>query len=386
VDPLIADVLELVEIPSVGGTPEEHDAQDWVARRLRAWGWEVEVWDDAPAAFAGHPDFPGMEVPRSRVTGVIGRPPGSTGTRLILGHTDVVPGGPAAGIAGSRLVGRGSVDMKAGLVAGLHAARSAGADAAICAVSGEEDGGVGAFLALQHGLSARECVIPEPTGLAIVAANAGSLTFRITLPGVAAHGARRWEGRSALDAAPEVLARLRALEDRRNADVPEILSRWPIAYPISIGCVRGGDWPSTVMAEVSLEGRYGVRLGEDLDDAIAAFEQALTGTAAIVDWFGGRFAPAALDTGHRLVRELGAAHRAQTGAAPVITGVTYGSDLRQLLAAGVPTVLYGPGDAAVAHSDHESVAIDEVQRCRAVLRDWLTRPLDMAASSDPGRG
>lgn len=373
-DPLVADALELLEIPSSGGTAAEQQAQQWVADKLREWGWDVDIWVDDPLTHHDDPAYPGMEVERSAVTGVIGRPPGSSGNRLILGHTDVVPGGPAAQLSGATIAGRGSVDMKAGLVAGMHAARAAGGDVAVCAVSGEEDGGVGTFLALRHGLTARECVIPEPTGLAVIPANAGSLTFRITLTGVPAHGAMPWNGRSALDDVPGILDRLRVLQSARNRDVPAILAAWPIAYPISVGRITGGDWPSTVMARVDLEGRYGVRLGESLEDAIESLEDALAGTGAQINWFGGRFASAGLDPQHPLVQHLASAHRSITGAPTRVIGATYGSDLRQLLAAGIATVQYGPGDTRLAHSATEAVPVEQVIRCRDVLERWLCGP------------
>ena len=368
---LLADLEGLLTIASVGGSAAEAQAQDWVAHTLRSWGWEVDHWTDDPATVRNDPDYPGMEVARTSVTGVIGRPPGSRGTRLILGHTDVVPGGPSPAVETQSIRGRGAVDMKAGLVAGMHAARDAGGDVAICAVSGEEDGGIGTFLALKHGLWAQECVIPEPTALAIIPANAGSLTFRITLPGVSAHGARRWDGHNALEALPEVMSRLQALESERNTDVPEILASWPLAYPISVGRVEGGDWPSTVMADLRLEGRYGVKLDETITAAQQAFEGSLVGTGAVVEWFGGRFAPGSTPTEHPLVQQVSAAHGAVTGQPPLVHGATYGSDLRQLVAAGIPTVQYGPGDAALAHSEDEEVPVEQVRTCRDVLTAWL---------------
>lgn len=368
---MLADLRELLEIESVSGAETELLAQQWVADKMRSWGWQVEQWHDDPADLAEHPDYPGMEVARSNVCTVVGMPPGSRGEKLILGHTDVVPGGPAPAVDQDRIVGRGSVDMKSGLVAGMHAARIAGGNVAVCAVSGEEDGGIGAFLALSHGLRASLCVIPEPTGLAVVPGNAGSLTFEVALPGVSAHGARRWDGHNALEAVPEVMSRLHALEQQRGEAAPEVMRRWPIAYPISIGRIEGGDWPSTVMGEVRLQGRYGVMLGESLDEAQAVFEQALVGTGAQVRWFGGRFASAALEPDHALVRELVAAHTSVTGSHPEVYAATYGSDLRQLVAAGIPTVQYGPGDAALAHSEDEEVATAEVLLCAEVLGRWL---------------
>lgn len=212
---------------------------------------------------------------------------------------------------------------------------------------------------------------PEPTSLAIIPANAGSLTFRLTLPGVSAHGARRWDGHNALEGLPEVMSRLQALEADRNADVPAILSTWPLAYPISIGRIEGGDWPSTVMGQVSLEGRYGVKLDEPVPAAMQAFERALIGTGARIEWFGGRFASGSTDPAHPLVEQLIMAHEAVTGTRPVVSGATYGSDLRQLVAAGIPTVQYGPGDAALAHSEDEEVSVDQIRTCRDVLTAWL---------------
>jgi acetylornithine deacetylase len=370
-DPVLTDLLELLEIPSAPGSPAEAQAQQWVADKLRSWGWDVEQWHDDPRSVADEQDNPGMEVARDTVVGVIGKPYGSSGARLVLGHTDVVPGGPPPRMTDIGVAGRGSVDMKGGLVAAMHAARDAGGDVAVCTVSGEEDGGIGTYLALRHGLVAQQCLIPEPTRLAVIPANAGSLTFRVTLPGVAAHGARRWEGHSALEAVPEVLERLHSLERRRAEHPPELLSGSPIPYPISIGRIDGGDWASTVMSEVTLEGRYGVALGESLDHAVARFEEALVGTGARVQWFGGRFAPAGLPADHPLVRDLAAAHRRVTAEEPVITGATYGSDLRQMIGAGIPAVLYGPGDAALAHSDDEEVPILQVHACRDVVSEWL---------------
>ena len=72
---MFSDLLELLEIESVGGTAAEATAQLWVANKLRAWGWEVQLHQDDPAAFADHPDYPGMEVARTTVTSVIGHPP-----------------------------------------------------------------------------------------------------------------------------------------------------------------------------------------------------------------------------------------------------------------------------------------------------------------------
>ena len=52
------------------------------------------------------------------------------------------------------------------------------------------------------------------------------------------------------------------MERRRNADVDPLMSRWPLAYPVSIGTLQAGDWPSSVPDLLTAEGRLGVALGE----------------------------------------------------------------------------------------------------------------------------
>ena len=75
----------------------------------------------------------------------------------------------------------------------------------------------------------------------------------------------RTQGVSALDAATPVLAALRDLETRRNQDVDPVVRHLDMAYPLSIGVVRAGDWASTVPDLLIAEGRYGVRIGESVE-------------------------------------------------------------------------------------------------------------------------
>ena len=88
--------------------------------------------------------------------------------------------------------------MKAGVAAMLAAAAAVRASGvrlarpfALHLVIGEEDGGLGAFATLQRGHRGDACVIPEPTDLRLVTANAGALSFRIEVPGLATHGSTR---------------------------------------------------------------------------------------------------------------------------------------------------------------------------------------------------
>lgn len=398
---ILEDLRELVAIPSVGGTPAEAQAQDWCGERLRGMGLAVDQWDIDVDVERHAEGFPGMEVEREGARGCVavlggGAVPGhgaAVPALALCGHTDVVPTGDLARwtaaepfqlrVEGGTAFGRGACDMKGGLAAALGAVGAVAATGlelarplAVHALSGEEDGGLGAFATLRRGHRAHACVIAEPTGGAAVPANAGSLTFRIEVEGRAAHGSTRTLGVSAIDLWEPVQAALRQLEAERNADVPQSFSHLDLAWPISVGILRAGDWASTVPDRLVAEGRYGVRPGESLEDARVAFHRAVAAAGSrhpwlrdhpiVVTWPGGAFAPGALPDGDPLLADVVACVVAQGGAAPAVHGAPYGSDLRHYAAAGVATLQYGPGEVRFAHAVDERVEVAEIVRCARV--------------------
>jgi len=397
---LRADLDALLRFPSVGGEPGESAIQIWLAEQFERGGLDVEVRTDAVRTT--DPGFPGMEVPRESITTVLGRRRGTQpGPTIVLcGHTDVVPPGVGwshppfeptwqEGPRGPRVSARGACDMKAGLAAAWAAVRELDAtelrgEIVLLPVSAEEDGGAGTFHAIQAGVRADMCIIPEPTNLALIPANAGSLTFRLTVPGAAVHASRRTAGVSAIDKFLPLLQALQELESQRNTNIDSLMERWSIAYPLSIGQLHAGNWASSVPDLLVAEGRYGVALGESVDDAKTEFEDCITRACAgdawlrhhpaHVEWWGGQFAPGSTPLNDPLIGALGAAHRDVSGIDPEIYAAPYGSDLRLWRnIAGVPTVQYGPGDSAVAHSPDEYVDFDDVVQCAHVLTEFLRR-------------
>ena len=144
---------------------------------------------------------------------------------------------------------------------------------------GEEDGGLGAFGTLARGHTGEACIITEPTGGTLITANGGALTFRITVPGAATHGSTRYAGVSAIDNYLPLHRALAELERRRNAVADPLMAEYPIAYPLSVGVIRAGDWASTVPDRLIAEGRLGVALDEDPATARAELEQAIARAA-----------------------------------------------------------------------------------------------------------
>ena len=393
-----ADLAELVGIPSVGGSVGEASAQQWCADRLRTLGLDVDRWEIDMATLTADPDFPGAEVERERALGVVGvlqpSPGATTGLPALAfcGHTDVVPPGNLEAwtsdpfvlrVKDGRGYGRGVCDMKAGVVAmiaAVDALRRADVHRsrplAIHCVSGEEDGGLGAFATLQRGHRAEACVITEPTAGAVIPTNAGSLTFRIEVPGLATHGSQRWQGVSAVDKLDIVQRALRRLEKGRNVDIPGEFAHLEIPWPLSIGKIQAGDWASTVPDLLVAEGRYGVRPGESVAEARTAFERAVIDSTqqdpwlrehpVRISWPGGVFASGQLPAGHPLLAEVTDAVTQVRGSAPDVRGAPYGSDLRLYAAAGVPTLQYGPGRVEHAHAVDESVELADVLACARV--------------------
>jgi acetylornithine deacetylase len=390
-------LAQLVRVPSVGGTDPEHEIQAVLAAGLAELGLELDHWRLPLPELLADPGFPGVEVERREAWGLVGRLPGrGDGPSLLLnGHVDVVPvGDPAAWstldpfsgrVVDGELHGRGACDMKAGLVAALaavSAVRRAGVplrgDLLLACVPGEEDGGLGTFGTLRRGWTADACVVPEPTSLQLVTANAGALTFRLRVPGLATHASRRTEGVSAVEKLVPLLAALQRLEAERNADVDPLFARWPLAYPLSIGRVQAGDWASSVPDLLVADGRLGVALDEPVEQARAALEQAVAEASdadpwlrehpATVEWWGGQFASGRLAAGSDLAERVGAAHTVASGAGtPDRWGAPYGSDLRLLADAGIPTLHYGPGDAVLAHAPDERVPLAEVHTAARTL-------------------
>ncbi|MGL5849680.1 MAG: ArgE/DapE family deacylase [Phycicoccus sp.] len=396
---LVATLVELVRIPSVTGSAAESELQHLLARRLDEAGMAVDLWPLDLDRLRADPEFPGVEADRLEGWGLVGTTAGEGEPALVLqGHIDVVPIGDAARWTAAQpfsatiedgvLHGRGACDMKAGVAAALavaHALHRSGVRTerrlALHSVVSEEDGGLGALATLRRGHRGEVAVIPEPTSGRVLTANAGALTFRLDVPGEAAHGSSRLEGRSAVDAYWPLHVALRDLEARRNHHVDPLFSGTPLPYAISVGRVTAGDWASSVPDRLVADGRMGVRLDEDPAEARSALEAAVAEAASgdawlrdhppVVTWPGGQFASGRLPPGHPLLAEVTDAVAAVTGRRPVEAAAPYGSDLRLYVGTGgIPSLQYGPGDVRLAHAPRESVPLTEVvevARALAVL-------------------
>jgi acetylornithine deacetylase len=401
---MVADLRAMVRIPSITGSEEAVAA--WAAATLRGAGLAVSEIAADPVAIRADPAWPGEEMPRGSLPVVIGRAGREGGPRVILsGHLDVVPAGdpatwtvdPWAGeIRDGSLYGRGSCDMKGGvaaIVAAVRALDTAGdlarltGELLVVLVPSEEDGGQGTLAAIRAGATGDLAIIAEPSGLDVVVAHAGAITFRLTVPGRAAHASRRREGVSALDKLWVLVRALEADETSRNAEETDpLMTALGLPYPTIIGIVSGGEWASTVLDRVVAEGRYGVRLGQSDADAEAELRACVAAACAADDFLrdhpveveitGARFGSARVASDHPLPVGLTRVAEAVTGRRPALLGAPYGADMRLFVDVGrTPCVIFGPGDVRIAHSADERVSLAEVESCATVLAAWVRSEL-----------
>ena len=406
VDPgrIQSDLAGLVRIASVTGHEEEVQLE--IVRLLEGADIPVERITPTPQEAAADPDWPGAEMPRASLPIVLGRLGRPGGRRVLLvGHVDVVPPGDLAtwtvhpwggAVRDNLLYGRGACDMKGGVVAILEAARvlrsvadrtALAGELVLAFVPSEEDGGQGMLAAIRAGVTGDVAIITEPTGLEVVIAHAGAITFRLTVRGRAAHASMRREGVSALDKLQVLVAALEADEARRNeSETDPLMTALGLPYPTIVGKVRGGDWASTVMDRIEADGRYGVRLGQSWREAEAELRACIAAACegdeflrehpAEVEIVGGRFSSSSVPADHPLPTGLASVAEGVLGRRPESIGEPYGADMRLLVNEGAtPTVIYGPGDIRVAHSADEHVPLDQVADCARVLAAWLVKEL-----------
>jgi acetylornithine deacetylase len=404
-DRIERDLRSLIRIPSITGS--EAAVQDEIERLFIDAGLQSERLEPDPAALArDDPDWPGAEMARVDLPIVVGRLGRGGGRRILLvAHVDVVPPGDpgtwtvdpwGADVREGRMYGRGACDMKGGVAAIIGAVRALVAagladqlegEILVASVPSEEDGGQGMLAAIRAGVTGDLAIITEPTGLEIVVAHAGAITFRLVVPGRAAHASVRREGISALDNLGLLVRALEADEERRNAsETDPLMTALGLPYPTIVGKVEGGEWASTVMDRIVAEGRYGVRLGQTWRDAEVDLRRCIAEACeadpflrdhpATVEITGGRFSSAQIASDHTLPMGLADAAEATLGRRPSLIGEPYGADMRLLINEGAtPTVMFGPGDVRVAHSADEYVPLAEVVDCARTLAAWLVREL-----------
>jgi acetylornithine deacetylase len=398
----VADLLlDLVGARSI--TLDEAPAQAVVQRFMTDRGWEIDRWEATREQVADYLVHVGEQERYENRPNLVAKVPGSGGGKSLMlqGHVDVVDPGdralwehdPWGERDGDRIYGRGSVDMKGGVVAMLVARQALAelrvevkGDVYLATTVGEEDGGLGALSLVLRGYRPDGVVLPEPTDRTLVIAQGGSLVFRITVHGKAAHGASRNAGESAVEHFYPIFHALLDWERERNTTISHPLyDAMENKFPISVGRVRAGNWASTVPESLVAEGRLGFLPGETIEGMRRQAEELIAGVAAksdwmrqhppTVEWFGGQFAASEVAADHPLTRTVARAHELVAGEPVEIAAITGGTDARLFTdIAGIPAVVYGPRENHLAHMTDEFIELEEVlgtaETLALCILDW----------------
>ncbi len=204
-------------------------------------------------------------------------------------------------------------------------------------------------------------VLMEPSNAVVEAGCQGTLRVEVRTRGERAHSARSWRGVNAIHGAADVLRRLQDYQPRRP-----VIDGLEYHEGLNAVSIRGGVAGNVIPDECVVEVNY--RFAPDRSEAEAL--------AHVRDFFAGYdltltdTAPGALPG---LDRPAAAAFVQAVGGDDAEVNPKFGwTDVARFTALGVPAVNYGPGDPILAHKQEEHVPVDQIARCEAQLRSWLT--------------
>ncbi|WP_306054753.1 M20/M25/M40 family metallo-hydrolase [Natronococcus wangiae] len=378
-------------------------AQEWFREFLESAGFETYRWEADAETLATHSSFPDdpdeiETADRPSVAGVLEFGDPDAGRTLVLnGHVDVVP--PGTGWNGDpfeprwtdgRLTARGAADMKCGLAACVFAARHLEASdpaldgrIVVESVAGEEEGGIGAAAAVlenPYPFERDAAIVAEPTDCRPVTATEGSLMKRLRLEGRSAHAATRWHGESVLPRFERIRRAFEEFEVERGERVTHPLYEgFPIPWPVCFGRVEAGHWASSVADELAAEVRIGVAPGETVAEVEHEFEERLAEVVSEdpfleshppeFERFSIQFESAEIEADEPVVRAVQSAMEDVGLEDADVRGATHGADSRHYVEAGIPTVLFGPGNIEQAHFPEETIEWDGVLAAGEVLAE-----------------
>jgi acetylornithine deacetylase len=307
--------------------------------------------------------------------------PGARRTLLLEAHQDTVPADGmtvepfGAKVEGGRLYGRGACDVKGGLAAMLAAfarlvqERPAGAMNVVLACTVDEEFTfTGVTRLVRSAVKADFAVVAEATRLEIVHAHKGAVRWHLSTPGRSCHSSSPEQGVNAIYRMGRVLVGIERFAARLRAGRADPLVGPPT---LSVGRVEGGVSVNTVPDSCHIEIDRRLIPGERPEEAPRQLEAFLRQDEGIDFPFVSHppwMSKEALspERSGELVRLLGGVLDEVCGGHRV-TGVPYGTDASTIAAAGIPAVVFGPGDIAQAHTADEWIQLDEVRQASEVL-------------------
>jgi len=364
-------LAELIALPSVNPAflPPRHphagekNVADFLASVAAHAGLEIELQKILPGRF----NLLARLLPRKKVRQTI----------LLAPHLDTVGANATKFIPqrkNGRLYGRGACDTKGSVATMLSAlceladtkSRPLETEIVFAGLVDEEHSQAGSRALAASGFKADLAIVGEPTRLQVVTAHKGSLWLDLETRGKAAHGATPQLGKNAVH---EMARIVDLLETDYAAQLRKRKHPLLGTATVNVGKISGGAQPNIVphRCVISIDRRTlpgesetGVRR------EIAAFLRTNQLPARITST---KLAPAVpLETNHKLplVRKF-----LQSAGQTKRLGVDFFCDAAVLSAGGIPSVVFGPGDIAQAHTEDEWVSLTELERGKNLLLQFL---------------
>jgi succinyl-diaminopimelate desuccinylase len=358
----------LLRFDTVNPPGRERDCAKYAGAMLQEWGYSVEYfeYDDTRTSVIARAGSSERKAPL-----------------CLTGHLDVVPLGarqwskdPFAGETdGDKLYGRGASDMKAGVAAILLAARSYGKKLSatpgvvIVLTAAEEGGCVGSAQLAKTQLlgKAGAMVVGEPTSNYPLVGHKGSVKFHARFKGVSAHGSMPELGDNAIYKAAKAVGKLEAFDFAVPAHA--VMGK----PTLNVGTITGGNTVNAVPDAASVGVDIRTVPGMDHGALLSKLENLLE--EAQLDVFS-NLKPVWTAPEHEWIQRVFEICKPYLDAPAAARTAPYMTDAANLLKvyAGAPTVVLGPGEAAMAHQTDEYASMERIRQSVAIyeslIRDW----------------
>lgn len=363
----VIDLLkQLIQIPSE--SYQEERIQEFIKEYLTS--SEIENWVDSDG-------------------NVFGKIENSKGPILLLhAHVDTVPAGEGwevspydAVIYNNQVYGRGACDVKGGLAAMLAACRYLARHSdklygtvLFAAVVREEISPPeqkGTVRAIRNGLHADMAIVAEPTSLQPCIAQIGRTEYEITVIGKSAHANSPGSGKNAVVKMAELITEL---ERRISRPFSPLLNR---ESTFNVGWIQGGIQSNIVPDRCTILIDRGLIPGqspeESLQEIRSIVETVMVGSGfqyeVRVPYQG---YPTVISEKEPVVQSLLRNVRKHTGKFVSVGGFISHCDADWLITyGGIPSVIFGPGDLSLAHTNCERVDLKEVELAVSILIDTV---------------
>ncbi|KAJ5272233.1 hypothetical protein N7524_005502 [Penicillium chrysogenum] len=374
VDDVVGLTQTLTQINSSNPTLSVTDGvgETEIANYLAAWFTHRDIEYHWIEKVAGRPS----------IVGVL-RGSGGGKSLMFNGHTDTVSlssyeADPLSGCIGTKdgkevVFGRGCLDMKGGLAAGLAALAATKAsgrvprgDVIVAAVSDEEDASQGTQDIIEAGWRADAAVLPEPTQGAILTAHKGFVWVEVDILGVAAHGSDPASGEDAILYAGSFLQALEKYQSQLPVD--DLLGQGSL----HCGLIRGGEEPSSYPGKCTITVEFRTVPAQTKQSILGDISALLKEIAEQKSGF--KYSEPRItmsrptqkvDANHPFVEKATACTTAVLGSKPAVKAGPFWTDAALLGAVGIPSIVYGPAGEGL-HAKEEWVEVESLQQFEKV--------------------